>query len=589
MTLNIDNGISLRRCIFSAIFFVVWFAGLAGCAGGGTEAGNPSEKPQDLPEPKIVGITPKEVKAGATVTITGSGFGDDPSAGRLFVGGVEMDSIISWSDGEIQAVVPEEALSGDIKATINGEDSDEEVQLVVLWDEENPTNVAIQGNHMGPLDTQLVSDGFGGGIIIWKDSRNYPPEQISIYAQHLNSRGQTTWDLGGVRLSSVSSASAYGGQFFPRLAADGNGGAIAVWQDDRTVGGSDIYAQRIDKDGRVLWSSDAAICLAAENQERPAILSDGSGGAIIVWHDFRSGEYYEVYAQRINGDGEPQWAVDGVAISSVPNNAQPLVPEIASDGSDGAIIVWQDYSLGEFFIYAQKIDGNGVVAWEDNGVPVSSVPVDHQLNTSRPFSDGFGGAIIAWRGDYYKNDKDLWAQRINKNGELQWGIEGARIPSLPSGGVPHIISDENGGVIVAWDDSRGHDDIYAQRLDSSGNIQWAAEGVPICADADSQVAPQMTSDNMGGAIITWYDYRNSDIAVDADSFQGADVYAQRINKEGEVLWKADGEEICTAKRRQELPKIVSDGYGGAVIIWEDSRTGSSVDIYAQGISANGKQ
>jgi len=607
MTINIDNGISLRRCIFSGIFFVVWFACLAGCAGGGTEAGNPSEKPQDLPEPKIVEITPKEVKAGSTVTITGSGFGDDPSAGRLFVGGVAMESIISWSDQEIQAVVPEEALTGKIKATINGEDSDDEMHLIVLWDEQNPTNVAIPGNHSSPMQAQLISDGSGGVIIVWRDDRNYnpppppsldpflddpmqlildpPPEApklINIYAQHLNSRGQITWDLDGVPLSL-----AVGGQFFPQLVPDGEGGAIVVWEDYRRSGDSDIYAQRIDKDGLVLWPPDVAICSAAGDQGKPKIISDGAGGAVIVWQDFRSGEY-EVYAQRINGDGVPQWAADGVAISTVPNNPQQLFPEITSDGSDGAIIVWQDFrNDAELFIYAQKIDGNGAVAWEDNGVRVSSVPASYQY-VARPLSDGSGGAIIAWRGGTYKNGKVLWAQRINESGELQWGSEGSRIPSTPYTRPLQIISDENGGAIIAWEDDRDRSDIYAQRLDSSGNIQWSAEGVPICTAQYDQYGPQMTSDNMGGAIITWYDYRNYNIVVD-DTLQAVDVYAQRINKEGEVLWTADGVEISTAKHSQMYPEIASDGYGGAVIIWEDGRSGTGVNIYAQGVSASGNQ
>jgi len=543
MTRNIDNRISLQACIFSVIF-VVSFTGLIGCSGEGPNEG-------------------------------------------------------------IQAVA--EASSAKVMATVNGKDgATKKKQPKVLWGEEN---VSLAGNHSQPLQSQLIPDGVGGVIVVWRDDRNYnpapppfpdpfltdpglifdpPPEEpkfINIYAQHLNSRGDITWALGGVPLSMAA-----GGQYFPQLVSDGEGGAIVVWEDYRSADGanslySGIYAQRIGQDGSVLWSSDAAICSAVNSQEKPKITSDGSGGAFIVWQDYRSGGYYEVYAQRINGDGEPQWAVDGVAISTVPNNPRPLFPEIIADGSDGAIIVWQDYSVGEFFIYAQKIDEDGVSAWEDNGVSVSSVHAAYQ-HVPRPLSDGSGGAIIAWLGDTYENDENIWAQRINGNGELQWGAEGARIPSSPSGRSPQIASDENGGVIIAWENNLR--DIYAQRLDSSGTIQWPADaGVPICTAENSQYDPQITSDNMGGAIITWYDYRNYGLVVD-DSIQGMDVYAQRINKEGEVLWKTDGAEISTEKLHQARPKIVTDGYGGAVIIWDDSRASSGVDVYGKRISVKGK-
>ena len=39
---------------------------------------------------------------------------------------------------------------------------------------------------------------------------------------------------------------------------------------------------------------------------------------------------------------------------------------------------------------------------------------------------------------------------------------------------PHINSDDNGGVIIAWADARNGNgnNVYAQRINSSGVIQW---------------------------------------------------------------------------------------------------------------------
>jgi hypothetical protein len=119
-------------------------------------------------------------------------------------------------------------------------------------------------------------------------------------------------------------------------------------------------------------------------------------------------------------------------------------------------------------------------------------------------------------------------------------------------------------------------------------VQWTTDGVPVSTAAFSQYGPQITSDNKGGAIITWYDYRNYD-TKNSGVLQGVDTFAQRISDEGTALWTADGEAISTADLHQMYPKIVSDGSGGAVIIWEDERSGTAVDIYAQGISTCGKQ
>ena len=68
-------------------------------------------------------------------------------------------------------------------------------------------------------------------------------------------------------------------------------------------------------------------------------------------------------------------------------------------------------------------------------------------------------------------------------------------------------------------------DIYAQRVDSSGVSQWTSDGVAICTAANDQYSPMITSNGFGGAIITWEDYRNGGIT---------DIYAQSINNGGVV-------------------------------------------------------
>jgi hypothetical protein len=97
------------------------------------------------------------------------------------------------------------------------------------------------------------------------------------------------------------------------LVSDGNHGAIVVWQDQRndndtTQSIADIFAQRIDLFGYNLWTANgAAICTNAADQGAPVIASDGNSGAIIAWVDRRNGNN-DVYAQRIDASGNVLWA-----------------------------------------------------------------------------------------------------------------------------------------------------------------------------------------------------------------------------------------------------------------------------------------
>ena len=364
-------------------------------------------------------------------------------------------------------------------------------------------------------------------------------------------------------------------QRYPFTASDGNGGAIIIWQDFRSGAGSDIYAQRIDANGDVLWTADGVpISTAANSQYSPTIVSYVNGGAIVTWYDWRSGTNFDIYAQRIDANGNVLWTADGVPISTAANSQER--PAIVSDGNGGAIITWYDSRSSNYDIYAQRIDANGNVLWTADGVAISIA--DGWQSYPTIVSDGSGGAIITWN-DGRSGNGDIYAQRIDANGNVLWTTDGVAISTAAnSQSSPFIVSDGNGGAIITWYDYRSgaNFDIYAQRINTNGVVQWTADGVPISTAANSQERPTIASDGSGGAIITWYDYRSGNY----------DIYAQRIDTDGNVLWTADGVSISIAVNSQYAPTIVGDGIGGAIITWEDARSGN-FDIYAQRIPARG--
>ena len=329
------------------------------------------------------------------------------------------------------------------------------------------------------------------------------------------------------------------------------------------------------------WSTDPTvnnpICTEAHTQEYPAITSDGSGGAIITWDDSRDGNF-NIYAQRINSSGAALWAADGVAVCTQASNQ--YFASITSDGSSGAIITWQDDRNGNPTIYAQRIDQTGAIVWTGypDGVAISTLSSGQWAPTIT--GDGGGGAIITWF-DYRNGNNDIYAQRINASGVVQWTANGLAVCTQASHQYyPTITSDGSGGAIISWyDDRTGNQDIYAQRIDASGATQWttaAAGGVAVCTLTSNQMTPEISSDGSGGAIITWSDARNSTYY---------DIYAQRINSSGAALWTANGVAISTVGGKAQLPVITGDASGG-IITWQDSRNASS-DIYASGVSSAG--
>ncbi len=406
-----------------------------------------------------------------------------------------------------------------------------------------------------------VPDGAGGVIIAWEDNRGY--FSWDLYAQRVSSTGETLWAVNGVPVCIASLD-----QIDARIMTDGSGGAFIAWTDYRNgTNNRDVYIQRLSSEGEPLWAADGvAVCAEAGHQYASEIATDDSSGVIAAWLDTR-GTNDDIYAQRISGTGEILWDSAGVFIAGG-NNARL---QILADGSGGAIIVREEADL-----YAQRVSRSGIVQWKANGITVCSAGG----NQSRPqlVSDGAGGAIIDWM-DFRAFAWDIFAQRISASGEVLWVPNNGIVICAAENDqtVPRLVSDGAGGAIIAWMDARAGDlDVYAARVSGGGVRIWPGQVVPICTAPLAQQTVEIAPDGAGGAIIGWTDGR---AGVN-------DIYCQRISAAGTALWTIDGVPVCAESGDQDEPKIVSDGYGGAIAAWRDARI-SPPDIYAQKIRFNG--
>jgi hypothetical protein len=440
----------------------------------------------------------------------------------------------------------------------------------------------------------VIPDGTGGTISVWSDYRN---GSWDVYAQRASACGQLLWVTDGVPICTALGGQLHGSvtnwftmMDFRPIVSDGSGGAIIAWHDGR---GSDldVYVQRVDSDGNVLWPLDGVpiAAVAGTDEVYPTLMPDGAGGAFVAWN-VRVGDSPDIYAQRVDADGNPMWAAGGIVICDA--GRTQFRPKLVSDGADGTIIVWNDYRHVGTDIYGQRVDPSGNVLWAPNGI---GIRVASGVDDSNPavLADGAGGAIVAFQWQPWGGhpNHDIYAQRVDANGNQLWPAPGGvpiAVPSDSKQQSPGIVTDGTGGAIINWyDDRNGHWDIYAQRIDSTGAAQWALDGIDVCSASGLQGYPtnppiwtktiDMVSDDAGGAILSWHDFRGPN----------GDIYVQRIDGNGTELWTHDGVAICLAVGDQTTPGIVTDSDGGAIVAWSDKRSGTDNDIYAQRITHDG--
>jgi hypothetical protein len=254
------------------------------------------------------------------------------------------------------------------------------------------------------------------------------------------------------------------------------------------------------------WLPDGApVCTADNDQEYMNMISDGAGGVILTWEDVRG--YRDIYAQRIDHNGAAQWTSNGIVVCGY-NYAQ-YAPQIISDGVGGAIIAWYDgRPHPERDIYVQRVDAAGNALWTADGVAVCTA-VNYQSYV-RAATDDAKGAILTWTDEREGSlDKNIYAQRVDSLGNTDWTADGVAICAFTSNqDEPRIAPDGSGGAIITWMDYRSGYGIYAQRVDADGNAQWTANGVPIATASGSKYDLEIMSDGEGGAIIAWCDNRS---------------------------------------------------------------------------------
>lgn len=190
-----------------------------------------------------------------------------------------------------------------------------------------------------------------------------------------------------------------------------------------------------------------------------------------------------------------------------------------------------------------------------------------------------GESIFIWSDTRY-GMRNIFAHKVNADGEFLWGETGAVVTDLPGRQEdPVSISDGNGGVFIAWVDYRfdAQGDIYVQHLDSDGNLLLDENGIPLCDQPGKQITINMCTDSLGGVFVTWQDNRSG---IDDD------IYGTHITSDHEIVNQGMGVPIVIEGGHQNAKSIEYAGNNEAFIVWADFRQGANSDIYGQRIDVN---
>jgi hypothetical protein len=470
----------------------------------------------------------------------------------------------------------------------------------------DPSGIAVSTAQYDQEFPAVESDG-SGFLVVWQDSRG--DEYYDIYGARVTAAGAVL-DPAGIAISR-----AVYDQMFP--AVDFNGmDYFVVWEDERN-GLGDIYGARVTRAGVVLDTAGIAVSVAPDDQGGPGITSDGSN-SFVVWHDARSSGYYDIYGARVTQAGvvldptgiavstapdEQEWPAaafdgtnfnvawqdwrggmagdiycarvsaagtvldpSGIAVSKTEDDQG--YPRVASAGSN-FLLVWQDERGGSYDIYGARVTGSGTV--QDTSGIVLTTATNEQWH---PAIAAAGTTFLVVWQDNRSGTWDIYAARVTESG-MVLDPSGLSV-SAASGdqSLPTVASDGE-TFLVAWTDERGgpEPDIYAARVTHDG-VVLDPGGIPVSAATSGQWESSVA---FGGTtfLVVWPDARGG----------SSDVYGARITAAGNVL-DPSGIAVSTGTGDQGHPAVASDGRD-FFVTWEDSRSGSTYDVYGARVTAAG--
>ncbi|NOX38732.1 MAG: hypothetical protein GXO78_14475, partial [Calditrichaeota bacterium] len=354
---------------------------------------------------------------------------------------------------------------------------------------------------------------------------------------------------------------------------DNDGNFVVVWEDYRN-GDSDIYAQRYTSDGTSLGPNFRINDdIGNAWQEYPSISMDVIGNFVVVWEDYRNGDW-DIYAQRYASDGTPLGS--NFKVNDDNGSWRQMEPAISLDESGNFVVVWSDRRNWDRDIYAQR--------YASDGTPLgSNFKVNDDSGSASQYAssislDNDGNFVVVWED--FRNGSDIYAQRHASDGTPL----GSNFKVNDDNGSwrqmePAISLDESGNFVVVWEDGRNWvPDIYAQRYASASDGTPLGSNFKVNDDSGSagQYSPSISLDKDGNFVVVWSDKRNGEW----------DIYAQRYASDGSPLGSNFKVNNDSGSADQYTPSISLDKDGNFVVVWSDERNGEW-DIYAQRYASDG--
>jgi hypothetical protein len=263
-----------------------------------------------------------------------------------------------------------------------------------------------------------------------------------------------------------------------------------------------------------------------------------------------------------------QWPSDpaeNLALSDRPD--EQTVPKIAATSDGGAYVGWYDHASGNYDLYLQHLNPQGVELFGDNGMVVSDNRQATSIMEWHLIADSGDNAVLTFADIRDKRNPSVYAYRIAPDGTMLWGPDGIRIsmakPNELCAGM-RVAEASDGDFVFVWTQwAVGRSgSLRMQRLSPDGDLRFEEGGLTIVREkGEAPAFPDIVAADDGSVIVSWL----TDNLLESDS---KFLSAQKFGPDGGKVWNRPVSvfDACSMPVAYK-PDIMADGVGGAFLYW----------------------
>ena len=290
------------------------------------------------------------------------------------------------------------------------------------------------------------------------------------FAFKMDINGNHLWNPNGINL---------GSGYVVTIQALSNGEAVIAWYAN-----GQTLMQKYTASGSPIWSVNQQVSNGLSGNKAPADLFELSNNEfILIFHVITSQIYSNLYAQKYDASGSPQW---GAPIQL--SNKTTTYNSSYSSAKDNDVIYYGYKANGSnhFDSYLQRINSDGTLPWGINGKDFDVNQTDYEMDTKIAFAPG---SQFVWSICNYTNTGQssfgVSIQKFDKSSGDRQFTDNARViypigSSKVFAGDLQLINDQAIFLMKSgMDNGASPTTLHACLLTANGEFEWPTETKPM--------------------------------------------------------------------------------------------------------------